>query len=140
MSKLTISLNAPQQVALSSNHGKRMARLRQAEEMQKKGYQISDFIRVLESPEFARFYQSDFQTYLKVKEDVLTTSDQHTSDDSYFNVVVFLNTTLNTFNNRKNVEVGERDGLDNKGSHNSRMGNRKGITYIKNGKKEDDLS
>jgi hypothetical protein len=138
MAKITISLSTklPRQ-ATASNHGKRMARLRQAEEMQHKGYKISDLIKVLESPEFERFYRNDFQAYLKVKEDVLTTGDQHDSDDSYLNVVLFLNATLDTFNNLKPTEVGERDGLDNKGSKNNRMGERKGITYNVGGIKSD---
>lgn len=137
MAKITISLKAPQQVAVSSNHGKRMARLRQAEEVQHKGFPISDFIQVMESPQFKQFYANDFQTYLKVKEDVLTTGDQHQSDDSYLNVTLFLNTMLTTLNNRKQVEVGQRDGIDNKGTKNPRMGERKGITYNVGGIKSD---
>jgi hypothetical protein len=140
MSKIKISLKPQQQVVLSSNHGKRMARLRQAEEMQHKGYKISEIIQVMETPAFANYFETHFQSYLKVKQAILTTGDQHQSDDSYLDVVNFLNSMLTSINNLKEVTVGERDGLDNIGIRNLRGGARKGMTFIQNGKTEDDLS
>ena len=71
-----------------------MARLREAEKVQSKGFKIADVIHIIATPEFDRYYRNEFQAYLQSREDVLTTGDQDASDDAYLDVVMFLDGLL----------------------------------------------
>ena len=123
MSKITISL--------SSSHAKRMARLREAEQEQSKGFKIADVIHIIATPEFDRYYRNEFQAYLQSREDVLTTGDQDASDDSYLDVVMFLNGLLEYQCRNERVpmtKVNERKPVEMQGTPNGSLGDRKGIT------------
>lgn len=121
-------------ISLSANHATRMARLRQAEQMQQKGYKISQIVQVMSNPKFAEYFRNQFQAYLKGREDVLTTGDQHASDDAYLDVVTFLNSMLQETRPAKHVKIGDRKGikLSTPENQNKRGGNRDGINYSTN--------
>jgi len=123
-------------MSLSSGHSKHMARLREAERAQHSEFTIGEIIQIMSGPEFDKYYHTTFQAYLAGNGDILTTSDQQNNDRAYLDVVAFLSTQLGATQPVKNVRVGNRDGM-NMGTINVREGSRKGITFARPRKTED---
>lgn len=118
------------QISVSSSHGKRMARLRQAEQLQHKGYKLAQIVQLISTPEFSKYYATQFQSYLAGRRDILTTGDQNHSDNAYLDVITFLNSVLDSLGAKQVVKLDKDDEPD----INTRMGDQKHITYSDNAK------
>ncbi len=128
--KLTISLDQDLE-SLSSRHAKNMARLRHAEELQENLHDTASLIKIMKTPEFDHFYRNEFQAYKKGLEDVQTTGDEDQSDNSYLDVVEFIQSLFNTTAKPHHIKVTDREHIDTDVKKNPRIGNREGITYSK---------
>jgi hypothetical protein len=116
-------------IALSKgNHVKRKRRLAEAVRSQDDLYNVSQFIQVMEKPEFASYFANQFQAYLHGKQDIVTLTDAHGNDDAFLDVVMFLQTYLNTTDPEKGVSLADRE--ESLPHRNSRMGSRKGMTHL----------